>query len=149
MVGDEQRVEPELLDLAGERLDATRSVAAVALPDVGGQEDPEPFDLTHGRCNLASGGSAAAVLRFTLLDERPRSFEQVVRGKDPNRRLDLGLMARGEVPVECVVHEALDLADGQRAAERDLLADRPGTGERLAGRHDLVDEPDALRLPPR
>jgi hypothetical protein len=47
VVGDEQRVEPKVLDGARELLDPTRALRAVALPDVRRQEDPEPFDLSH------------------------------------------------------------------------------------------------------
>ena len=47
VIGDEQRVEAEVLDRPRERLDAAGALRSVALPDVGGQEHPEPADVTH------------------------------------------------------------------------------------------------------
>ena len=47
VIGDEQRVEPELLHGAGELLDPARPLRAVAVPDVRRQEDPEPSDFSH------------------------------------------------------------------------------------------------------
>ena len=47
VVGDEQRVEPELLHFPRERLDPAGAFGAVALPDVRGQEHPETLDVSH------------------------------------------------------------------------------------------------------
>src|SRR4029079_14417693 len=111
-----------------------------------------PTSLIRWTSLLAA--STAVGLRWSLLHEGPRPLEQVVRREDPHRRLALRLVALGRGPVERVVDERLDGAHGERSAVGDLLADRPRPIDRLAPRHDLVDETDPLGVggggdPPR
>ena len=47
MIGDEQRVEAEVLDGSRKCLDPLGAFGSVAVPDVRGQEDTEPADVAH------------------------------------------------------------------------------------------------------
>ena len=144
VVGDEQRVEAEVLDLARERLDAARPLASRRPPRcrrAGRPRTGRPRSFAGPRCRRPqrprySGG------RFSTNDRAP--FEQVVRREDPHRRLDLRGVALHQRPVERVVDERLDGSHGERPALGDLFADRACPRDRLTARHDLVDEADPL-----
>ena len=100
VVGDEQRVEAELLDRARERLDAAGALGAVALPDVGGQEDPEPAD--RHSCHVPRRvGLSGRDTRVALVEEGARALEHVVGGEDPFRGLDLGGEPGVDVELAC------------------------------------------------
>src|SRR5256885_619916 len=90
-----------------------------------------PISLTW-RSSLRST-SSAVVLGRPLGEERRRALEQVVRGKDPDGRFDLGGVAGSEVSIERCVDESLDLAHGERPTFCDLLADRRCTRDGLSG----------------
>ena len=148
VVGDEERVEPELLDRPRELLDAPRPLRAVALPDVRRQEDPEPSDLSHVRCNLhVRSASSAVILRVALREERarrPRACPSLAKTRSDASSSAARPASRSSLGRQ--VDQALRLADRERAARGDLLADGRGARDGLAGRHDLVDEADPLRL---
>ena len=57
------------------------------------------------------------------------AFEQVVGGEDADRGVELGGEAGREVGVEREVDEPLGLADRERAARGDLLADLVARGD--------------------
>src|SRR2546427_11232700 len=91
MVGDEQRVEPEILDLTGELPDATGALRTVALPDVRGQEHAKPADLTHVAVlppiDVIGRGTRATAWRGT--PSRPRAgrpWQRSGRTFRPRRR---------------------------------------------------------------
>src|SRR3954451_24025053 len=90
--------------------------------------------------------SSAVVPGWAFLDKAARALEKVVGGKDPERGLDLGGVARGERPIARPVDERLDRADGERPTLGNLGADRRRPSHGHPGRHDLGDQPDALGL---
>ena len=81
-----------------------------------------------------------------MLEERRGALEQVVGREDAVRRVELGRQPGVDVGLHRQVDEALGLADGQRPARGDLLADGCRSSDRLPGRHDLVDQTDPLGL---
>ena len=90
---------PELLDLAGERLDAAGALRAVALPDVRRQEDPEPADVSHERATSECGSGLigrGSPGRVCAKNDRG-ALEHVVGREDPVRRVQLGRQAGVEV----------------------------------------------------
>ena len=136
---------PRSSTVARELLDAACALRAVPLPDVGGQEDPEPTDFTHVPVPPAPA-SSAVVLGVALLEEgrAPSTMSSLskirsdasISAASPHRCRRLGRQ----------IDQALGLAHRERAARGDLLADRVGRGEASPRRHDLVDEPDPLGL---
>ena len=139
---------PSSSTVAGERLDAARPLGAVALPDVRGQEHPEPADVSS--CAASScwcAASSAAVLGVALREEGARALEHVVGGEDPDRRLELGREAVVDVGLgrerrSGAWPRGRRAARARRSPRRWLVA----RATRLARRHDLVDEADPLRL---
>src|SRR5439155_19741906 len=124
MVGDEQGVEAEILNGAGKLLDAPRALQAVSLPDVRGQEDAEPSDITHAALS-------------SLLPERP-----IVDGSPPAVvRLAIGKECRGALDQSSVAKirseassSAANPASRSRsmAASTSRFASRTASGPRLA-----------------
>ena len=82
--------------------------------------------------------------RFSKKDRAPSSMSSVSK-----IRSDASSSAARPVSMSVSVArsmQALRLADRERAARGDLLADRRRPRDGLAGRHDLVDEADPLGL---
>ena len=111
------------------------ALGAVALPDIRGQEDPEPADLIHVassfQVDVIGRGTRARAFRRT-----PGPLDHVVSREDPIRGLQLGGEAGVDVELGRRVDESLCLADRERAAQGDLCADLIGDRPRLPGRHD-------------
>ena len=148
VVGDEQGVEAELLDPPRERLDATRPLGAVALPDVRGQEHPESTDVGHDGPPPNAGrrphrpwysGSRLAKKRGA-----PSSRSSVAKTRSD--AVQLGREAGLDVGLDREVDQALRLADRERSALGDLLADARAPRRPPGRGHDLVHEPDPLGL---
>ena len=93
-------------------------------------------------CGLSGRDSPGRACRRTTL--APSSMSSVAKTRC--RGVHLGGQARVDVGLDGQVDEALRLADRERAARGDLLADLGRARDGLAGRHDLVDEADALGL---
>ena len=128
-----RRVEAELLDPSGERLDAARALRPVALPDVRRQEDPEPADLGHERstsgstgCGLIGRDTPGRASRRTT--RAPSSMSSVAKIRSEASSSAARPASRSVVGRQ--VDQALGLAHGERAARGDLLADGPSRARR-------------------
>src|SRR5688572_30805969 len=94
-----------------------------------------------------AGGSGAGERGLALLDEGGHPLAAVIRGEQAGEQLALPREAAIEVHLEAAVDGELGRPDGLGRAGRVLL----DQGDRrvvhaLAGRDDLVDEPDLERL---
>ena len=142
VVGDEQRVEAELLHRPRERLDAARALGAVALPDVGGQEDPEPADVTHGRASsLLVRPQRPRYSGSRFVEEGGGALEHVVGGEDADRGLELGGEAGLEVGVAARRRSAASpraRRAGRASAISSAIASARGDAPRPAGTTSLT-----------
>src|SRR6185295_19953447 len=91
-----------------------------------GRKTPKrPTSVMNDQPPHSSRGAAspAAILGVPFGEERRGTFDQVLAGEDPIRRVQLGGQARLEVDVGRQVDQPLRLAYGERATGGDLLAD--------------------------
>src|SRR4029078_7633888 len=108
---------------------------------VGGQEYPEPADVTHVADVLTAVDlderSSTAVLGLTLGEEGLGALEHVVGREDAIRGVELSCKAGGQVGVGRQVDESLRLADGDGAASGDLRGDLHRRGTSLGYGHSV------------